>query len=115
MVTTVRLSFFAITKHSLTTTSQGIRANPSVGPRGYEGGINSAILRYNGADNAEPDTVAIPSQLPMNETQLAVSFLIKIPTETTETDEHLLEAPRESRSRTFPYTFTETYPLSDLQ
>ncbi|PPR05198.1 hypothetical protein CVT24_010298 [Panaeolus cyanescens] len=34
-----------------------IRANPSYGPRDYQGGINSAILRYAGAPNREPTTV----------------------------------------------------------
>ncbi|KAK0471426.1 laccase lcc5 [Armillaria novae-zelandiae] len=47
-----------------------IRANPSVGEQGYVGGINSAILRYNGADNVEPDPVIILSVSPMSETEL---------------------------------------------
>ncbi|KAK0231920.1 laccase lcc5 [Armillaria nabsnona] len=48
-----------------------IRADPSVGTQGFESGINSAILRYNGADNVEPDPVIIRSVSPMRETQLA--------------------------------------------
>ncbi|KAF9076431.1 laccase lcc6 [Rhodocollybia butyracea] len=32
-----------------------IRANPNEGPPGFEGGINSAILRYIGAPETEPD------------------------------------------------------------
>ncbi|KAK0488306.1 laccase lcc5, partial [Armillaria luteobubalina] len=47
-----------------------IRAAPSVGPAGFAGGINSAILRYSGAPVAEPSTVATTSVLAMNETQL---------------------------------------------
>ncbi|PBK79972.1 laccase 1 precursor [Armillaria gallica] len=47
-----------------------IRANPSVGTQGFDGGINSAILRYNSAPDAEPVTVASTSVLKMNETQL---------------------------------------------
>ncbi|KAK0430041.1 laccase lcc5 [Armillaria borealis] len=47
-----------------------IRANPSVGTLGFEGGINSAILRYTGADSVEPDTASFTSVLPMNETDL---------------------------------------------
>ncbi|KAK0200620.1 laccase lcc5 [Desarmillaria ectypa] len=47
-----------------------IRANPSVGTQGFDGGINSAILRYDGAADVEPDTVALTSVLKMNETQL---------------------------------------------
>ena len=38
--------------------------------QGFDGGINSAILRYRGAPNREPKTVQKPSVLPMNETDL---------------------------------------------
>ncbi|KAF7336444.1 Multicopper oxidase [Mycena sanguinolenta] len=38
----------------LMVTSIGIRANPSAGTKGFAGGINSAILRYVGAANADP-------------------------------------------------------------
>ncbi|KAK0200606.1 laccase lcc5 [Desarmillaria ectypa] len=47
-----------------------IRANPSIGTLGFNGGINSAILRYNGANEVEPNTVTYTSVLPMNETSL---------------------------------------------
>ncbi|KAK0219229.1 laccase lcc5 [Armillaria fumosa] len=47
-----------------------IRAIPSVGPPGFDGGINSAILRYSGAPDAEPSTAATTSVLAMNETEL---------------------------------------------
>nr|3T6V_A Chain A, Laccase [Steccherinum ochraceum]3T6V_B Chain B, Laccase [Steccherinum ochraceum]3T6V_C Chain C, Laccase [Steccherinum ochraceum]3T6W_A Chain A, Laccase [Steccherinum ochraceum]3T6W_B Chain B, Laccase [Steccherinum ochraceum]3T6W_C Chain C, Laccase [Steccherinum ochraceum]3T6X_A Chain A, Laccase [Steccherinum ochraceum]3T6X_B Chain B, Laccase [Steccherinum ochraceum]3T6X_C Chain C, Laccase [Steccherinum ochraceum]3T6Z_A Chain A, Laccase [Steccherinum ochraceum]3T6Z_B Chain B, L len=35
-----------------------IRANPNSGGEGFDGGINSAILRYDGATTADPVTVA---------------------------------------------------------
>ncbi|PBK95999.1 Cu-oxidase-domain-containing protein [Armillaria gallica] len=47
-----------------------IRANPSVGTLGFDGGINSAILRYDGADNVEPTTSTFTSVLQMNQTEL---------------------------------------------
>ncbi|PBL04373.1 laccase [Armillaria gallica] len=47
-----------------------IRALPSVGASGYTEGINSAILRYSGAAEAEPATATISSVLKMNETEL---------------------------------------------
>ncbi|KAF9256726.1 laccase [Marasmius fiardii PR-910] len=34
-----------------------IRVNPSIGNPGFDGGINSAILRYRGAPNEEPKTL----------------------------------------------------------
>ena len=46
-----------------------IRANPNVGTVGFQGGINSAILRYNGAPIAEPKTTSTLSN-PMLETNL---------------------------------------------
>ncbi|KAF5374040.1 hypothetical protein D9757_010078 [Collybiopsis confluens] len=47
------------------------RANPNVGPTGFEGGINSAILRYHGAPiNAEPQTVQSPLVNQLKETSL---------------------------------------------
>nr|ACO53431.1 laccase 5 [Trametes sp. C30] len=47
-----------------------IRANPNVGNRGFAGGINSAILRYDGAAPVEPTTVQPPSVIPMVEADL---------------------------------------------
>ncbi|KAK0200634.1 laccase lcc5 [Desarmillaria ectypa] len=47
-----------------------IHATPSVGTQGFDGGINSAILRYDGAADVEPETVTFTSVLKMNETQL---------------------------------------------
>lgn len=46
-----------------------IRAQPNVGTTGFDGGINSAILRYAGAPIADPTTASSPSN-PMLETNL---------------------------------------------
>ncbi|KAJ7641894.1 laccase 1 [Roridomyces roridus] len=46
-----------------------IRANPSTGIPGFDGGINSAILRYVGAPSAEPNTTDTSSNL-LQETDL---------------------------------------------
>ncbi|KAF5341060.1 hypothetical protein D9611_005950 [Ephemerocybe angulata] len=48
-----------------------IRANPNVGKSGFAGGINSAILRYQGAPTAEPTTSRSPFDNPMIETRLS--------------------------------------------
>lgn len=50
----------------------GIRANPSVGTIGFSGGINSAILRYVGADEVDPDTVSITATAALVENDLVV-------------------------------------------
>ncbi|KAF9031294.1 laccase 1 [Panaeolus papilionaceus] len=48
-----------------------IRANPNLGTTGFAGGINSAILRYFGADDtADPTTTQSPNSNPMRETNL---------------------------------------------
>ncbi|KAF6749971.1 laccase 2 precursor [Ephemerocybe angulata] len=47
-----------------------IRADPDVGTTGFAGGINSAILRYIGAPNADPTTTQTPNSNPMVETNL---------------------------------------------
>ncbi|KAJ7083807.1 laccase [Mycena epipterygia] len=46
-----------------------VRADPSLGNTGFEGGINSAILRYVGARNAEP-TTSSTGTTPLLETAL---------------------------------------------
>ncbi|KAF8217120.1 laccase [Mycena galopus ATCC 62051] len=46
-----------------------IRANPNTGIPGFAGGINSAILRYLGAANVEPNTVSTATN-PLLETSL---------------------------------------------
>ena len=55
----------------------GIRANPSVGTTGYEGGINSAILRYEGATDEDPTTSETTSINPLNEFDLHVRKLVR--------------------------------------
>nr|QBH72619.1 laccase [Trametes versicolor] len=47
-----------------------IRANPSFGNVGFTGGINSAILRYDGAAAIEPTTTQTTSTEPLNEVNL---------------------------------------------
>ena len=47
-----------------------IRANPNLGTTGFVGGINSAILRYEGAPVAEPTTNQTVSVKPLNEPDL---------------------------------------------
>nr|CAR47803.1 multiple oxidase [Phlebia tremellosa] len=48
-----------------------IRANPGTGiTQGFEGGINSAILRYAGADEVEPTTALVASTSPLAEGDL---------------------------------------------
>lgn len=50
----------------------GIRAIPSVGNTTTAGGVNSAILRYDGAPNVEPTSSPIPNPVILNESQLHV-------------------------------------------
>ena len=50
-----------------------IRANPSLGNTGFEGGINSAILRYSGAAEEEPTTTQSATTNLLNEVDLSVS------------------------------------------
>ncbi len=47
-----------------------IRANPEIGTTGFADGINSAILRYAGAPDAEPTTTQTTSVIPLVETSL---------------------------------------------
>ena len=53
----------------------GIRVTPSAGTTGFDDGINSAILRYAGADDADPTTNQTSSVAPLDESDLIVSFL----------------------------------------
>jgi iron transport multicopper oxidase len=46
-----------------------VRAHPNVGPQGFKGGVNSAILRYCGASVADPTTTSSLTN-PMVETNL---------------------------------------------
>ncbi|KAI9057786.1 multicopper oxidase [Trametes sanguinea] len=47
-----------------------IRANPPFGNVGFAGGINSAILRYDGAPEVEPTTTQTTPTKPLNEADL---------------------------------------------
>ncbi|ESK86292.1 laccase [Moniliophthora roreri MCA 2997] len=47
-----------------------IRANPNIGTTGYTNGINSAILRYDTAEEEEPDVLDITSTNPLSEADL---------------------------------------------
>jgi hypothetical protein len=61
-------------RHFAESTRPGIRADPNIGPPGYEGGINSAILRYVGAPVAEPTSTEPADQVTdLVETDLHVS------------------------------------------
>ena len=53
------------------TLAPGIRANPSVGTTGFTSGINSAILRYSGADDSEPSTIQNTEASVLDEADLA--------------------------------------------
>jgi len=46
-----------------------MRANPNIGPTGFVGGMNSAILRYSGAPDADPVTTSSTTN-PLLETNL---------------------------------------------
>lgn len=46
-----------------------VRANPNVGTTGFDGGLNSAVLRYVGATEADPTTSSTSSN-PLLETNL---------------------------------------------
>ncbi|RXW16493.1 hypothetical protein EST38_g9361 [Candolleomyces aberdarensis] len=47
-----------------------VRANPNIGTTGFAGGLNSAILRYVGAPNADPVSTNSPNSNPLLETDL---------------------------------------------
>jgi iron transport multicopper oxidase len=47
-----------------------VRALPDAGPQGFEGGINSAILRYDGALSIDPKTMESVPVKTLNETDL---------------------------------------------
>nr|ADK13091.1 laccase [Trametes gibbosa] len=60
---------FVLNAHQ-TVNNYWIRANPSFGTTGFAGGINSAILRYDGAPAVEPTTTQTASVIPLVETNL---------------------------------------------
>lgn len=53
---------------------KGIRASPNVGTISFLGGLNSAILRYSGAPNADPITLGPIYLNTLQETNLHVGF-----------------------------------------
>lgn len=62
-----------------TVSNYWMRANPNLGITGFDGGINSAILRYVGAPKVEPKTDASTSTLPLKEWELAPLVPVKVP------------------------------------
>ena len=54
----------------------GIRVTPSAGTTGFTDGINSAILRYEGADDVDPTTNQTTSVAPLDESTLVVSTIL---------------------------------------
>ena len=76
-----------------------IRANPSLGSTGFDNGINSAILRYEGAPNEEPTTTQGAIVNPFDEVNLSVclqSLMLRIYIEND-----VISAFRESRRSTY--------------
>ena len=61
-----------------------IRADPNVGTTGFDGGINSAILRYSGAADIDPTTNQTTSTLKLNETDLIPLSNLAAPGEATQ-------------------------------
>ena len=81
-----------------------IRANPNLGTTGFSGGINSAILRYSGADDAEPTTNQTTSTSPLVETNLhpsenpgAVSITLSPFLNFTDSMDHTARKPHSRR------------------
>ena len=54
----------------------GIRVTPAAGTTGFTDGINSAILRYEGADDVDPTTNQTTSVAPLDESTLVVSTIL---------------------------------------
>jgi iron transport multicopper oxidase len=48
----------------------GIRFEPNLGTQGFDGGLNSAILRYDGADEEDPTTEETDATAALAETDL---------------------------------------------
>lgn len=49
---------------------RAIPNSPTLKAWGYANGVNSAILRYDGAPNSDPTSVQSPSVIPLNEVNL---------------------------------------------
>ncbi|KAG2012198.1 laccase 2 [Coprinopsis cinerea AmutBmut pab1-1] len=56
-----------------------IRADPNFGNTGFAGGINSAVLRYHGAEPADPVTERLPFSSPFREFDLRPLFPEPVP------------------------------------
>ena len=72
------LSSYHVARDELLSLSIGIRVNSSTGNSGFEGGINSAILRYAGAPDEEPTTSEQTNINKLFEGDLAVSALMTL-------------------------------------
>ncbi|THH12095.1 hypothetical protein EW145_g227 [Phellinidium pouzarii] len=76
-VTVDSLVIYAAQRYSVVVTADQavdnywIRADPSVGTTGFANGINSAILRYTGADNVDPSTNQTTDGTVLNEADLS--------------------------------------------
>ncbi|KAI0794707.1 laccase [Fomes fomentarius] len=78
-LTVDKIQIFSAQRYSIvvvanqTVDNYWIRANPdNIAQQGFANGINSAILRYKGAPDAEPTTNQTESVLPLNESDLHV-------------------------------------------
>lgn len=56
-----------------------IRAQPNLGTTSFDGGLNMAILRYAGADVADPTTNQTTSVIPLNETSVHPLASLTVP------------------------------------
>ncbi|KDR80996.1 hypothetical protein GALMADRAFT_264934 [Galerina marginata CBS 339.88] len=71
-----RYSFILNTNQNVS--NYWVRALPNVGPKGFDGGLNSAILRYIGAPSADP-TTTLSQVNPLLETNLHPLANTKVP------------------------------------
>lgn len=78
LTTIVRLNFEILRTISyiqLLSNPTGIRSKPSIGNSTFNNGINSAILRYNGAPVSDPKSIQLLSVAPLVESNLRVCLL----------------------------------------
>ncbi|KAI0800683.1 laccase E [Fomes fomentarius] len=79
------LQIFAAQRYSFVLTADQdvgnywIRANPNFGTTGFADGVNSAILRYDGAAEDEPTTSQTPFSNPLVETDLHTLDALTVP------------------------------------
>ncbi|KAI0807084.1 phenoloxidase [Fomes fomentarius] len=74
-----RYSFVLEANHTID--NYWVRANPNLGTTGFAGGINSAILRYDGAAPIEPTTTSLLTR-PLKETSLRPLNSMPVPGDT---------------------------------